>query len=102
MRGPGMRLAILRHDQEQPPPLVRDAGLRQPRQGSGGPATAETDSKRLIADGEVAPSQSATTALPVVAGKRDQPTPQQLFVLKFEQRGYAKHDEWVTPFTSSN
>jgi hypothetical protein len=49
---------------------VRDAGLRQPRQGSGGPATAETGSKRLIAGGEVASSQSATTVLPVVAGKR--------------------------------
>ena len=64
MRGRGMRLAILRHDQKQPPPLVRDAGLRQPRQGSGGPATAETGSKRLIAGGEVASSQSATTAPP--------------------------------------
>jgi hypothetical protein len=48
--------------------LVRDAGLRQPRQGSGRPAAAKTGSKRLIAAWEVASSQGTTVALPVVAG----------------------------------
>ena len=38
MRGQGMRLALLRCDQEQEPALVRDEGVRQPRQGARRPS----------------------------------------------------------------
>ncbi len=37
MPGPPLRLALPRHDQEQQPALVRDGGLRQPRQAEAPP-----------------------------------------------------------------
>src|SRR6185295_17076516 len=47
MRRHGVRLVVLRHHQEQPPPLVRNARLRQSRKGSRRARATKADRKSL-------------------------------------------------------
>src|SRR6185295_8983145 len=98
MRRHGVRLVVLRHHQEQPPPLVRNARLRQSRKGSRRARATKAERKSLatlsgdyhaftLSLGKAAEADGGGP--PLLLAASDAP-PRRCFSYELRQQGFAK------------